>query len=355
MNGFLILMVFSSVFLPSLFSILMSRTANKRLVIICSFILIVFSSLKSPASSFDVGNYFIYFSERAPLLSEFSYFDWQHYEKGFVLINSIFKTLFQDNLELGFFALNLFISTSVITIYGYVFNKLSINPLLSLGIYVAVFYFKTEIITIRFGIASSIYILSIYYLQKNKYLLSFLTLLLALQFHNGAIVCFVVFLLYKLRLDSLKVILLLLSSLVVSFAEPIKIIAALFSLPYQIVRYLNAGDEGSIKRFLMYMPFLLYVLFYPKKFLVYGNTFRVMFCSFLAAFLVGITFDSIAVLGRLNQILMVSIVILYPIIIDSSRFKFNRYFAHLVIHFWMLYMFMRQVFFNSGGTINVFW
>jgi len=98
----------------------------------------------------------------------------------------LYKILSALFRSLGFqYAWFVFFTTAVsISIKGYIITKLCKSPLTALSVYLCIAFIETEMITVRWAIATSLLILSIHFLYLNRRYLAFIIFLCALGFHS---------------------------------------------------------------------------------------------------------------------------------------------------------------------------
>lgn len=120
------------------------------------------------------------------------------FEPGFVFIVKISYYIFPEN---GNVAVMLLFASLSIGIKFFVFRKLAFNPFLVLLLYYSHFFLIQEMTQIRNGLACSFFFLALYYYLKNEKFKVLGCIILAILFHNSAIVYFLLFFVRKDKLN----------------------------------------------------------------------------------------------------------------------------------------------------------
>ena len=120
------------------------------------------------------------------------------FEPGFVFIVRACYRFFPDNAPL---AIMLVFAALSIGIKFFAFRKLSFNPLLVLLLYYSHYFLIQEMTQIRNGLACSFFFLAIYYYLKSDKIKVFACMVLAMLFHNSAILYPLLFLIRKDKLN----------------------------------------------------------------------------------------------------------------------------------------------------------
>ena len=120
------------------------------------------------------------------------------FEPGFVFIVKASYLFFPDNAPL---AIMLVFAALSIGIKFFAFRKLSFNPFLVLLFYYSHYFFFQEMTQIRNGLACSFFFLAIYYYIENDKIKVFACMVLAMLFHNSALLYPLLFLFRKDKLN----------------------------------------------------------------------------------------------------------------------------------------------------------
>ena len=369
MSKIIILGLFASSCFLSLIefsNIKFSRKFKEKIFDLFFFILILVSASKTNGTSFDTNNYVNYFINAAPINS-FNFL-WYGWEPGYVLLNSLIKT-FSNNYHIFFFVL----TTIVLLLYRSIIFRYSNHIFLSLFTYVSCFFFLNEIVIIRFGLASAIVFYNIKNIIEGNKKKALLTVLIAMMFHYTSIVTIIPIILYKKEnqenLLHIYTYIFLLMSVLFLLIPPLTIVAYLASfandnlgnLLWRLLRYQGMESEGSLKRIIIYFPFLFLLILYFKNSLFQNrfseNNQQIVFTEILylfSAIFFMITCRQVASLARLNAIFLPIIILSGENILQPCYKKDPfKYFYFLWIFLFNTYIFFRAIFFNSGGSINL--
>lgn len=176
-----------------------------------------------------------------------------NYEKGFILFNKIIGSIYNDR---QFFLVSCaFVSFLPIALY---INRKSDMPLLSAVIYLGLPAFMICYSGLRQGISIGITVLSMKFIEEKKVIPFALTVLLAMQFHYSAIVFFVAYPLYYIRLnDTQKVVCVILVPIIYMFRESI------FTFLSKILKEnATTGETGAFTFFaVLFLIYIFLILF----------------------------------------------------------------------------------------------
>lgn len=358
----ILIVVFSNLFLFILTIIevyFKKKISNLLYWVICLFLIII-SSLKTAETSNDTSNYVDFFLNVAPDLSNFSVAIFYGYEPFYVLINAFVKT-FGNTIFLLFF----FQSILSVGLYGYVIKKVSPYPIFSLYIYVTTFFYLTEIIILRFGIAVSLGFFVMYLLQQNRKLAAIFFILLSTLNHVTGIILIIPFILHFFNFSKKKLYLLLFilgfSFLISFFAKSILIFINSISSGYiqlmlqrAIDRYFDSESTAGIKRIILYIPLFFISIIYYQRGIKLNAIYKEVFLYFYLAIFFMVTLSTIeSSFARLNLLFLCSNILLGPLlyITINKKYKILLFFYYIVL---CNYLFLRHLFFNSGGTVNLY-
>lgn len=323
--------------------------------------LIAVSSSKDENTSWDTGNYINSFNSSGDFSNFFDLSNFR-FEPGYVALERGVH-LFTDSYSVLFFI----ISFSTLVILGRVIMKYSPYPFLSLFLYVSIFYFKRDIITIRYGLSCAIMLVSIIHLIQSEYKKSFLWAAIAFMFHYTALSYFLFLPFYWLGkikgIRIVNIILVLIISLMLSLVgiSMLSVVEALspflpgiFSLAVEKgLQYLDFEAEGGLKQLVPYIVALILFLsdgsFKKNKFFT-GMTICFMFALFCM-----IEFNQTATFARMNQMYLTIIIFLFPYMLLFCRHRKNYVLMYSYFILYAFYAFIRMSFFNTGGFIDVYW
>ncbi|WP_448217410.1 EpsG family protein [Endozoicomonas sp. 2B-B] len=267
----------------------------------------------------------IYEASRLNVL-EFDFFDRYGMEPLYSIANSIFNTLGMP----GFLFLALLAAISISS-KGYIFNKLSLNPVVSLFVYFSLVYISSEFIQIRWALALSIIFAGFYFYNLKRYFVSFLLLFLASFIHIFSFLVLLLVIANKaifercntgVRFWTLLGLSLLFSILIdlVYVVNWLQAFAGESYLKYKVLGYTNNFKEAASNLFVFkYIFFGLTVLFFKIKYDdLNRNAMTSLFFTFLCVFFILLDIPMLA--SRLSLI----IDFLFSIIVinNAARFKF---------------------------------
>lgn len=354
MSGYIII----SIFILSLFCCILDFSSIKfksNIFWIFVLVLIIISSSKNENTSFDTGNYIISFY-KAPGFNNFFDLSNFRFEPGYVALER-FSKLISTEFHL------LFTLVSILTLVplSYIIKKYSPYPFLSLFIYVACFYFKRDIITIRFALSCIMMFISIIKLSQDNYSKSILFAFIAFLFHYTAL-SYLLFLpvfrlLYNQKIRSVIIMLFCLFALSIAgitlltvIEKTYKYLPGILSLAVEKgISHLGNEQEAGFKQIIPYLPILLFI--YKRN---TSNLYKGLTVTYIFALLCMIEFNQSATFSRLNQMYLTIIVLFYPLLLTRLS-KRNMKFLYSYIIIFSIYAFIRMTFFNTGGFINIYW
>jgi hypothetical protein len=252
----------------------------------------------------------------------------------------------------------LIFATIGISIKFLAIKKISKAPLLSVIVYLSLYFILHEMTQIRAGAAAGLFLLSIpdiYYRNFRKFIIK---ALLAISFHYSAIVMLPLYFLNPKKLN-IAYFLLPILGLISAYLGLSKTLLSNLAdlapdfLAYKIKTYLTLlelGEHSEIKivnfyysslLFFTYLGFLLYIKNKIK------NDYNVLFLKILALSLFGFYFFSyVPVFAfRISEFLNFVTVIFLP--------NFLLYFKQKLIIFVLLALFLLSIFYKSLGLLNL--
>lgn len=354
MSGYIVVFLFFTLLFCCIFDF--CKVSFRNIIFwLLVLILIGISSSKDENTSHDTVNYIASFYN-APGFDNFFDITNFRFEPGYVALERTSK------LITGEFSL-LFTIVSVLTLLplSYIIKRYSPYPFLSLFIYVACFYFKRDIITIRFALSCVMMLISIIQLSKENYSKSAIFAVIAFLFHYTAL-SYLFFLpvyriLYHQKISSIIIILLCLFAFSIVGVTLLNIIEKTYKhLPGILslavgkgIRYLGNEQEAGFKQIVPYLPILLFICKRNVSPLYNG-----LVVTYLFAMLCMIEFNQAATFSRLNQMYLTVIIIFYPIALYRlNKQNFKILYTYVIL--FSVYTFVRMTFFNTGGFINIYW
>lgn len=146
--------------------------------------LVLFAGFRSPDVPRDYKVYAYTFTHLNDILKEGGGTFFKVYEPAFIWVVLFFKWLFTHSYII---ALMLFFACSAVTLKSVSILNYSFNPFLALLIYYSSYFFLHEMIQIRIGLASAIYLFSLRYYFKGEFKKFIGFILLAFCFHYSAV------------------------------------------------------------------------------------------------------------------------------------------------------------------------
>ncbi|MFA0468904.1 EpsG family protein [Vibrio breoganii] len=358
MSGYMVVASYLVAQVLSIFSLFFKKKTERVILFVPLILLWYLASSKSEFSSYDMENYFDFF-KNAPTLSEYDVRFYYGFEPLFVLYNSVIKSL-----GLGFTAFNTIIATLVLGIYAYLFRIETPKPLIALIVYIGFTFYKTELITIRFGLALSILMFSFYLYRVKQVFWSFILFLCSTQIHYSALTGVFFYVASLISFTNRRIILFIMVSCFFSIFNPFLIVVNIMEtvgIPGygRILKHLNSGEEAaSMKRLLIYLPVFLFSITHRRGLKQYFSSFENIFKMLVVGICLSLTFTQSTTLSRVSEVYLFSLVWLVPYMyVYSKKNKlFMWYYISLAyVILYPLYMFLRYVFFNSGGSVVLTW
>jgi hypothetical protein len=232
-------------------------------------------------------------------------------EPGFVYIVMVCYKLFQTN---GAVSVMLVFAFLTVGIKMYAIRKLSFNPFLVLLLYYCHYFFFQEMTQIRNGLACSFFFLALISHLRDERLKVFVLILLAILFHNSAILYLLLFFIGKKTLNARLYGTLLLLSVVLGFLRiPLLSIIAAFNLDAitnKLTVYVYLAEKGlttPIRFFnvLNSINFVLtaYIFVYCVRNKVKDPYLLVFLkCNIIALFMYGLLIDVASMAARFSEI-----------------------------------------------------
>lgn len=355
---FLFILFFSFVFSIIDLGRWISPLKIKILFLLELVLLIVVSTIKDENTSSDTLNYIRAFYQSNGLSSFFST-EVFYYEPGYTLLQAIYREFSLDYPVL-FFTIALF----TLGIIGYALLKYSPYPLFSLFIYVCVFYFKRDIVIIRYSLSCALLFLALFSLCEQNIKKAFCWAGVASLFHYTALsfpLFYVFYIFFKNRMnvvESLLLLFLVLSFLHITILTPLikiqPLLPGFFSFALSKgLKYLDTDGVQGYKQIIQYIPFLLYAIILKLR-----NVNRLMYTlyvTFLFSIFMMIELNQANTFNRINQMYLTVIILLIPIMYSCTRRLSNRALLLFLTYIFSFYTLIRMTFFNTGGSFNLYY
>lgn len=356
MSGYIIILIFIISFSSIIFDFIGYNRLKNYIYYVILAILFYFAASKDYNTCFDTMNYTSHFNLNKGI-NFYNPAEDMWYEPGYLFLESIVKT-FTTEVKYLF----IIISLISITLLNSLIKKYSPYPLLSLYLYISLFYFKRDIITIRYGISALLLLWGLILLIEKKRIKSGLFIILSMLFHYSSIsvLSFIPFYyIFKNKpLNQTEAFILfalfiaLLGINILSVIEKIEPLLPSY-LSFGITKglaHLDTDVEGGYKQIIPYIPYLF--LFNKKRL---ENLSKGLIIILLFAVLCMIELNQVASFARINQLYLTSIILLAPVMIKKSSSSQKKYSILSYTVILGCYMFIRICFFNSGGFINIYW
>lgn len=267
------------------------------------------------------------------------------YEKSFEYISLLAQFVFSDAVA-GLFFIYAAIS---IAVKFYAIRVASKNPLLSIVIYLGVFFILHEYIQIRVGAAIAFSILAIHYLGEDRRRNAIFCILIAIIFHQSSLMMLMVFPFLKLRVTPLLMIPAFFIGLIFKYIDFSVVIFNFLDLikiekiQTYTALFQDLEEQRDINIFnykvFLFMIFNLFIYKNIDSLKDNGTKYYLNMSSLGISFF--FVFSFFPVLSfRIYEYLISSIIILYPNFI-FYYFK-NKYFAPL---FSLIILFVCSIFF----------
>lgn len=215
------------------------RYAILKLLCIALALMSGFRSLKWN----DTQIYWYAFLRHTHLLDNFSLSDtpYGYGEKGFLLLSSIIKTIYDSPR----FYLLVISSLAMFVLYKAI-RKYSVYPLIGLMIYAARFFVSRHFMQIRAALAIMIVFYAISYIQQRKWKRYFGFVFIAMTLHTSAVLAIPLYWLYKIRLTPRIIVCSLLAGLCVAYAFPDTVVnyVTQLSFNHDIATAYTAEESG---------------------------------------------------------------------------------------------------------------
>lgn len=339
-------MVYISIYIYCIiFSLLvMTKQFYKHRAIILfsiGIILILLAGLRFNIG-YDYTSYENIFNNSPDLYSIITYGNTTGVELGYILINSIVKTIG------GNFNLVLFISAciSIIVLVKSV-NEYSVYPVLSILIYISRFYFVRDMGQIRSAIACAIMIYSIKFISKRRFKEFTITTIIACSFHSVAILGFLLYFFNSIKFKNYKYVYKVLGiSIIISQLKFTDILLKIVSelLP-KYSTYINSEYYTSTNNLinpvtLMQILIILIFVYFNKQIDNKDNNYRVILNGYLISTAILIIFSNYYTLaGRLSTMFATFEILIIPMLIKYIFKNKDRIIIYIIIILYAILIF----------------
>lgn len=284
-------------------------------------LLVLFSSLRPAGIDRDYEAYrmaygYMHYFEWRNILSAYSTYQM---EFGYIFLTKLFSSL---GFSFGGF---LFFYELISGIFlGVLIYKRSPFPLISLCLYVCLFYFLRDFTQIRFAFSCVLLLTGLFMFSDNNKPMGLVYLILAGLLHNSAWIGLLVPLCYYVCFNRWIYLLFPLFGYVISFFHPIKIILHAIGLPEQITRYFNTTTDvgaGVMSYLFSYGLLILSVFNFEKLKELFGAKFEYGYISLSLSVFIGLMFINFPIMQRISGALFTISIFFVPYIIKMFAEK----------------------------------
>jgi hypothetical protein len=274
-----------------------------------------------------------------------------HGEKGFLFLTTVLKSIgFSYNLVFLFYY---FLSLAILL---FVFNFKLKYTCLIIVCYFSHAYLNKELIQIRAGLVSSLFLLCLYYISVGRNKLTLTLVFVGSLFHTSMLIFLTTYIVnYFLKFNRDKIIkfslVVLLLSLVLAFIFPskkvIELLAIIGLVPVSVTNYINWDNFNyelgvfnpvTVKQILLSFLsiYIIYIYKVRDRFFLISITAYVISTSWL------IFFNDFAILAaRVASVMSVSEFVIISYVLMLSKSKNYFFFAFIIVS---IFMFMTNVF-----------
>ena len=344
-----------------LFSVLdFDRVKAKKLLFdaIC-VALIIIAMLKNEQTSPDTANYIAAFQNSLPLTELNTISGW--YEPGYILLNSLIKTL-----GLQYHFLFFCVAAASVCLYRKIIWEYSEYPFFSLFIYITSVFYLNEIIIIRSGLDTAMVVYNIKNIEKKNSVKSCILVLAAASFHVVGMIGIIPVILMQVTNQTklLKCIpVLMISALAITIIiSPLDIVLVFQNINLPVISaritklnyYLQQNVvKAGIRRAVLYLPYLFFMFRVIKTKMKSGLKTNdryglILYYYLLCAIFFIVAFRNFSFLSRVNNLFLSANVLTVPYIIKNIKVSSNKNIVRFFAVVLCTYLFLRQNFFNSG-------
>ncbi len=318
MNPYLTIFV-----LTSLIAFVCNKKGKVAGALIICIILSVFAGTRTESVAPDYYLYEYLFSlvgrSTRTFIETYPYMEWS-----FIIIPNFVKLLFQQSTDIvnGSFLMFALLGVSL---KMYAINKYSSHFFFSVFLYFGFIFLMSDMITIRAGVASSLFLLSVFYFDEKKYTHVMILIALALIFHYSSVIC--IFVLLALRFNVGYKLLFTMSIIAIVIAvlkiDVLNMMGLGRFFPkiemYNQIQKKGGGDELNLFNFRILFSLFIIVIFSMnfKKLITikyFDTLFKIHIISVILFFLFSSMNMTFSV--RTFEYLTVIQVILFPLLLD---------------------------------------
>lgn len=313
---------------------------RKLLIIICEivqiFILVLFFGFRNYDVGTDTNSYYNIFMH---IGKSFSFSTLFEYEFLYCLLNAICYSI-SKNFTLCLFIIGIIIYTNLV----FSINRLSDNPIISFGLFLALGMYSQSFNLIRQYLAISFVMLSLYFLIKKNSNIKFLACVcIAFLFHKTAIICILFPLLKKIKFcyNSVAKLYCISVAIIIFFPSIVSLFDAIMGTSYYTnyanitIENFNMGIVLVIIIIIFAISFLL--IFRKKKAHVMKESltlFEYWCVSLVVSGLIKfISYFTVELVDRLSIYFICSILFIVPMILKfvNKKFRISIYISMCIV------------------------
>ncbi len=271
-------------------------------------------------------------------------------ERGYLLINSIFKIFF-NKVNYLFLAIGIFSSFLLIKNL----KKYSKYVFLGVIIYLGKGYLYYNFVAMRQVIAMMVSWYALEFLCQKRFVPYFLLIAIVSTIHSSALIMIPMYFILNKKLSNQKVIILLISFFIIGitglFGRVLELISFVVPFGDKIVFYLKGNSTGiNIFNFIETIPILYFVLRHRNLLETKNPYFNLFFNCFIfnCIFLFG--FFNFAFITRVKDYFLIGHLVILPLFLDCFKLRSEKILFILLIIFYFSFVFIRQLLTFDDGS-----
>ena len=322
------------------------NVSKKKIILVFFALFVALLGCRDIVCGIDLGNYFLFFQDAAktPFSNEYEL------ELGYVALESIVAWVAPD-FQLFLLAVALFSLVPIFLLY----RKESESPLLTIALFMTIAPFSMYFSGLRQICAMAFAVPAYYFSKRKKPICFWLTVALAMLFHQSAFILALLYPVYNLRIrrNSLFVIVPLLVGVVIFNEQIFEFLLGFLSESY-IEKYSEYESTGAYTILIVLAVFALYSFFMPREIKLEDDVIglrNILLLSVLIQCFAPVHFLAM----RFNYYFLVFVPILIPKIANRSSLK-NKPIARLSVVamccFFTIYFFYYA--YTSEDILNIY-
>lgn len=290
------------------------RNGFSVFTVLTYIILVLFAGLRNGSVGTDTNSYIASFQRIGRV--DFAAFDIAS-DFGYAVLERIALTFSGEYYSLLIATAMVFVFCSLKAI-----QDLSINPVISLFVFITLGYYTFSFNGARQGIAMAIYMLSFRYLLSSKFIYYCFWVLIAGFFHKTIIVAIPLYFLFNSRFSFFTFFLMVVSSILIFYYFQVLVGFGASINPRYLV-YLNRSESKGEMLTLFYAIMTLYFVFFrqfiPLKERKFYDRFLNMSITGTIIYLIVIFTNSYIELTRFAAYFQISSIFLWPFVLKNTE------------------------------------